>query len=376
MTRPSQALIDLEALRHNYLTVRAHLAPAGRIVADHAPTDSTSAYQRGQALAVIKANAYGHGAVRCAQALRDIADGFAVAFAAEAFELRAAGIDQSILLLEGCFDRDELIEAARLGLWIVVHQESQLRDLDQALLPNRSIHVWLKIDSGMHRAGFDLDQVKAVHARLSEIPSVASITLMTHFARSDEPSEQATRQQIEAFDQATAGMAGARSLSNSGGILAWPAAHRDWVRAGIALYGADPMPKHDHGLIPVMTLSSQIFAVKIVAPGESVGYGATFTAQTPTRVGLVAIGYADGYPRNAPNGTPIAVDGQRTRIIGRVSMDMLTVDLTELPQAGMGSRVECWGRQIDINVVAQAAGTISYELLCNVKRVPRVYIGD
>ncbi|MDO8693302.1 MAG: alanine racemase, partial [Sheuella sp.] len=179
---------------------------------------------------------------------------------------------------------------------------------------------------------------------------------------------------IDAFDAATADLPGARSLSNSGGILAWPGSRRDWARAGILLYGADPMPVQAHGLIPVMTLQSQVFAVKTIEPGESLGYAGTFTAQVSTRVGLVAMGYADGYPRCAPTGTPIAVDGQMTRTIGRVSMDMLTIDLTDLPQTGIGSKVECWGRQIDINTVARLAGTISYELLCNVKRVPLVYV--
>lgn len=356
MTRPSQALIDLDALRHNYrVAQKAH---------------------GGQTLAVIKANAYGHGAVRCAQALQDVADGYAVAFAAEAYELRAAGIQGPILLLEGCFDREELTEAARLNLWTTIHQESQLIDLEHAALPDSAMHVWLKVDSGMHRAGFELNQVESVYARLAACPKVASITLMTHFAQSDEPDVSATTKQILAFDAATKSLPGARSLSNSGGILAWPGAHRTWGRAGIMLYGADPLPVQNHDLIPVMTLQSQVFAVKTIAPGESLGYGATFTAQVHTRVGLVAMGYADGYPRCAPTGTPIAVNGHLTRIIGRVSMDMLTIDLTDLPEAGIGSPVECWGRQIDVNAVARHAGTISYELLCNVKRVPRVYIGD
>lgn len=356
MTRPSQALIDLDALRHNYQTARR--------------------LHGQQALAVIKANAYGHGAVRCAQALTPIADGFAVAFAAEAWELRAAGIQKPILILEGCFDQDELIESARLGLWTVIHQESQLQTLLQTTLPAKSVHVWLKIDSGMHRAGFEPGLATAVHKKLKACPSVSAITLMTHFAQSDEPDVLATQNQIEVFDQATSDLPGARSLSNSGGILAWPQSCRDWARAGILLYGADPMPAQGHGLIPVMTLQSQVFAVKTLVPGESLGYGATFTAQSPTRVGLVALGYADGYPRCAPTGTPVAVDGQLSKIIGRVSMDMLTVDLTDIPQAGIGSVVECWGRQIDINTVAKHAGTISYELLCNVKRVPRIYMGD
>ena len=356
MTRPARALIDLDALRHNYLIARD--------------------LHGGRALAVIKANAYGHGAVRCAQALEGIADGFAVAFAAEAFELRASGIEGPLLILEGCFDSEELIKASELGLWTAVHQESQLLAIEQTPLPAGSIHAWLKVDSGMHRAGFDPEEVAAAYARLSACPSVADITLMTHFSSSDEPDSQATQKQIDAFDAATADLSGARSLSNSGGILAWPPSHRDWARAGILIYGADPMPEQKHRLIPVMTLQSQVFAVKTIEPGESVGYGATFTAQVKTRVGLVAMGYADGYPRSAPTGTPIAVDGMLTRTIGRVSMDMLTIDLTDLPKAGIGSTVECWGRHIDINDVARLAGTISYELLCNVKRVPLVYLGD
>ena len=363
MTRPSKAVIDLAALRSNYLTART--------------------LHGGRALAVVKANAYGHGAVPCAQALAEIADGFAVAFAAEAFELREAGITKPILVLEGCFDSDELLAAHKANLWVVIHQESQLRALETAPIDAHSIRVWLKVDSGMHRAGFALEAVQTAYARLEACPSVASITLMTHFARADEPDSDATAKQITAFHEATAGLPGDRSLSNSGGILAWPNARGTWARPGILLYGADPLPlkavpetqAQPKQLTPVMSLMSEIFAIRTLEPGEALGYGGTFTATTPVRVGLVAIGYADGYPRIAPTGTPIAVGGVLTRTIGRVSMDMLTVDLTDLPQASIGSPVECWGKQIDVNLVAQQAGTISYELLCNVKRVPRVYTG-
>jgi alanine racemase len=339
--------------------------------------------------------------VPCAQALADIADGFAIAFAAEAFELREAGITKPILVLEGCFDPDELLAAHKANLWVVIHQESQLRALETAPIDAHSIRVWLKVDSGMHRAGFALEDVQTAYARLEACPSVASITLMTHFARADEPDSDATAKQITAFHEATAGLPGDRSLSNSGGILAWPTARNTWARPGILLYGADPLPvkpeistsgadsvrrgttqltqntdpllNATHQITPVMSLVSEVFAIRTLEPGEALGYGGTFVATTPIRVGLVAIGYADGYPRVAPTGTPIAVGGALTRTIGRVSMDMLTVDLTDLPQASIGSPVECWGKQIDINLVAQQAGTISYELLCNVKRVPRVY---
>jgi alanine racemase len=365
MTRPSKALIDLAALRSNYLTARN--------------------LHGGRALAVVKANAYGHGAVPCAQALADIADGFAVAFAAEAFELREAGITKPILVLEGCFDPNELLVAHKANLWVVIHQESQLRALETAPIDAHSIRVWLKVDSGMHRAGFALEDVQTAYARLEACPSVASITLMTHFARADEPDSDATAKQITAFHEATAGLPGDRSLSNSGGILAWPTARGTWARPGILLYGADPLPvkpeistngqplNQTYQLTPVMSLVSEVFAIRTLEPGEALGYGGTFVATTPVRVGLVAIGYADGYPRVAPTGTPISVGGVLTRTIGRVSMDMLTVDLTDLPQASIGSPVECWGKQIDVNQVAQQAGTIAYELLCNVKRVPKVY---
>ena len=361
MTRPSKALIDLAALRQNYLTARK--------------------LHGGRALAVVKANAYGHGAVVCAQALSDIADGFAVAVMAEALELRQAGVMRPILVLEGCFDYSECIEAQNNDIWIAVHQAAQIDMLYTSVLVPASVHVWLKIDSGMHRAGFALNEVMGAYQRLAANPAVASITLMSHFARADEPNAPTTAQQIQAFELATRDIPGDRSLCNSAGILAWPAARRDWARPGVLLYGANPLPaayieQHpEQKLLPVMSLHSEVFAVKTLQPGEALGYGGTFVAERPTRVGLVALGYADGYPRSAPTGTPVEVDGKRSRIVGRISMDMLNVDLTELPQAGIGSQVELWGCNIDINEVALCANTIAYELLCNVKRVPRVYSG-
>lgn len=358
MARPGFAHIDLGALRHNYrLARRLH---------------------GGRSLAVLKANAYGHGAVRCAQALEGLADGHAVAFLDEALPLRAAGIRAPILVLEGLFDADELLAAQAHGLWFAVHQESQLRMIEQApRAPGlHGVHAWLKIDSGMGRAGFAPGQAAAAHARLRACAAVDEITLMTHFARADEPGHGMTREQIRRFDEATAGLPGDRSLCNSAGLLAWPEARRDWGRVGIALYGADPLPAPASGLRPVMGLHSQVFAVRTLQPGEPLGYGARHVARRPTRVGLVAMGYADGYPRTAPEGTPVAVDGQAAPLIGRVSMDMLTVDLSDLPAAGIGSAVELWGPRIDVNTVAQAAGTIAYELLCNVKRVPMRYTDD
>ncbi len=355
MTRPTVAKIDLEAFARNYFLARR--------------------LHGGRALAVVKANAYGHGAVRCAQHLAGRADGFAVAFLKEAQALRHAGIHDPILVLEGCFDAEELDHACRLGLWTVVHQESQLADLEQAMEASErpSMNVWLKVNSGMGRAGFDPGRVQDAYRRLRACGIVGDIVLMTHFACADEPDDEMTARQIAAFDMAVEGIPGGRSLCNSAGVLAWPDARRDWARPGILLYGADPLPDKRHGLEPVMTLTSHVFAERTIAAGESLGYGATFVAERETRVGLVAIGYADGYPRTAPAGTPVAVDGRLSRIIGRVSMDMLTVDLTDMVGVGVGSQVELWGRQVDVNEVAAGAGTLSYELLCNVKRVPLLY---
>lgn len=346
--RPARALIDLTALQYNYRLARSR--------------------HGGRALAVVKANAYGHGAQRCARALADIADGFAVAFLEEALELRASGIRRPILLLEGLFASDEIAEAVDQDLWIVVHHEAQIRMIEATEVA-RPLKVWLKINSGMNRAGFLPQGVDAAWQRLNMSGKVSEITLMTHFARADEPQIITTTEQIARFDAATRHLPGARSLANSSGVLGWQAAHREWARPGILLYGADPMPGEGNDLKPVMTLESRVIAVREIEAGEPLGYGARFVAERPTRVGLVAMGYADGYPRIVPDGTPVAVDDILTRLIGRVSMDMLTVDLTDLPQADIGSRVELWGRNVPVNRIAEAAGTIAYELLCNVKRV-------
>lgn len=361
MTRPAFAHIDLHALRHNYRLARE--------------------VHGGRALAVLKANAYGHGAVQCAGALQAEADGFAVAFMEEAVALRAAGIQSPILVLEGPFDSDALRIAQALKIWIVVHQDAQLQMLEKefsraGLNQDATLQVWLKADSGMRRAGFALADMPQAYARLKATGKVNDIVLMTHFAKADEPDSDFTLAQIKAFDAATADLPGPRSLGNSAGILAWTEARRDWARPGILLYGADPLPSpnaHSQPLQAVMTLQSQVFATRTLQPGEALGYGGRFVAQHPTAVGLVAIGYADGYPRLASTGTPVAIDGVRSQVLGRVSMDMLTVDLTDVPGAGIGSRVELWGQQISVNEVAHCAGTISYELLCNVKRVPLRY---
>jgi len=256
---------------------------------------------------------------------------------------------------------------------------AQLRWIEQSRA--QGWHVWLKIDTGMCRAGFAPQQARAAWQRLRASGKVAHITLMTHFACADDVANRMTARQITVFAQATRELDGTRSLCNSAAMLAWPQARADWARPGIVLYGSNPLAgaaqaaAENPALRPVMHLHSRIFAVRTLQCGDSLGYGARFVATHPVRVGLVALGYADGYPRNAPDGTPVAVEGQRTRLIGRVSMDMLTVDLTGLAAAGIGSAVQLWGDKIGVDAVAQAAGTTAYELLCNVKRVAREYAG-
>ncbi|MBS0390694.1 MAG: alanine racemase [Proteobacteria bacterium] len=353
MSRPARASFDLAALRANYAHAKAR--------------------HGGRAAATLKANAYGHGAVQCARALAGVADAFAVAFVQEALELREAGIEEPILVLEGAFGMGDVELARQHGLWLVVHQEEQLAMLE-SLRSGPPLQAWLKIDTGMHRAGVAPGQAQALWQRLKACEQVAGITLMTHLASADEPDNPATDRQLAVFEAATQGLPGPRSVANSAGVLCWKGAHRDWARPGIMLYGADPRGTASDVLRPVMQLTSEVFSERWIATGEPLGYGGSFVAERPTRVGLVAMGYADGYPRRAHTGTPVGVDGRLTRIIGRVAMDMLTVDLTDLPESGPGSSVELWGRQVSVNDVAAAAGTIAYELLCNVKRVGRVYL--
>lgn len=356
--RPALALIDLPALRHNYRLARAL---AG-----------------GKTLAVIKADAYGHGALRCAEALAEEADGFAVACIEEALQLREAGIQAPILLLEGFFEADELALIQRHRLWCVVHSLWQLEAIEQATL-SAPLTVWLKLDSGMHRVGLEPAEYAAAYRRLQASGKVGKIVLMSHFARADELDCPSSHAQLAVFEAARQGLAGETSLRNSPALLGWPDIPSDWSRAGIMLYGATPFDQA-HPLAaqlqPVMTLESKIIAVRQLAAAEPVGYGARFVTSAPTRVGVVALGYADGYPRHAPSGTPVSIDGQPARLIGRVSMDMLTVDLSHLPQAGLGSRVELWGKQVLASDVAAQAGTIPYQLFCNLRRVPLLHIGN
>lgn len=356
--RPLIAAVDLSAIRHN-LAVAQRCAP-GR-----------------QVFAVVKANAYGHGVREVVSVLRDVADGFAVACLEEAAEVRALDDRARILLLEGCFEAREVMIAAQLGLDLVIQSERQARALLASDI-GRPLNVWLKLDTGMHRLGFDGDSLRAWHARLQGDARIAELNLISHFACADERGHSLTEVQLERFLDVLDLDFHQRSLANSAAVLSVPAAHMDWVRPGIMLYGASAisdLSARELGLKPAMSLTAELIAVRDVAAGESVGYGATWVAQRPSRIGTVSCGYADGYPRHAPSGTPVVIHGQRVPLAGRVSMDMLAVDLTDLPEAREGDAVELWGAQLPVDEVAAACGTIGYELLTKVTaRVPRRYL--
>ena len=350
MSRATEALIDLQALEANLHTVRHH-APASRI------------------LAVVKADGYGHGLLRTARALVD-ADAFGVSCMEEARLLREGGVEAPVVLLEGFFERDEVSEAADLALIPVIHHPWQLAALESAR-PGRPLTVILKIDTGMHRLGFPPEEAAAAHARLQACAVVEEIQLMTHLACADQRDSDATLRQLDVFAEATAGLAGARSIANSAAILQWPASHGDWVRPGLMLYGASPFEDtvgRDEGLPPVMTLRSRLISVRHCRRGDAVGYGGAWQCPCDMPVGVVAAGYGDGYPRSAAPGTPVLVNGQRTPLVGRVSMDMLCVDLRDQPHARVGDEVELWGASLPVEEVARCAGTIPYELLCGVTR--------
>lgn len=363
MPRPILATIHSAALRHNLERVRQAVPDA-------------------KLWAVVKANAYGHGIENVFEALRG-ADGFAMLDLAEAERVRQLGWRGPILLLEGVFEPRDLELCSRLKLWHAVHCEQQIDWL--AMHKTHEPHrVFLKLNSGMNRLGFRPAAFRAAYARLQALPQVDEIGLMTHFSDADalRLGQDGIAHQLAAYEAATDGLAGERSIANSAATLRHPArtAH-DWVRAGIMMYGGVPdFPEHDAAhwdLRPAMTLRSQVIGVQDLQPGDTVGYGSTFTAERPMRIGIVACGYADGYPRHAPTGTPVLVDGQRSTTVGRVSMDMLAVDLTALPASGWGSAVTLWGEgphgsRLPIDEVARAAGTIGYELMCAV--APRVPI--
>ena len=353
MSRPIRATISLPALRHNYWLAK-RTAASSRV------------------LAVVKADAYGHGIARVARAL-DRADGFATLEIDGAIALRERHPAVPILLLEGFFQPAELAAVRASGLAVVVHCEEQLRMLE-AERRAAPIDVWLKANTGMNRLGFAPRAFREALDRIRKSGAAKSITLMTHFGSADAP--EGIREAMRRFTECTAGIDLPRSLANSAAIFAHPQSHADLCRVGIALYGATPFmdrPAKSLGLKPAMTLSSSLIAVQDLAPGEVVGYGGSFRADHGMRIGVVACGYADGYPRHAPTGTPILVAGARTRVVGRVSMDMIMVDLSPIPLAHVGSPVVLWGEGVPVDEVAMAAGTVGYELLCAVApRVPRI----
>lgn len=347
MSRPLHALIDLSALEHNFGVVRKKA-------------------QNSRIMAVIKANAYGHGLLSVASALKGV-DAFAVLELDAAVRLREAGVHQPILLLEGFFSPADLIVIDQYHLSAVIHHHEQLAMLTASKQRNK-INIFLKINTGMNRLGFSPKQALAALEILMANPLIGQITLMTHLASADDPfKEEEIDQQLQFFFTIREKYHLPSSVANSAAILRYPETHAEWVRPGIMLYGASPFidkTAAELDLRPVMTVSSQIIAIQHLAEKGKVGYGGHFEAEQPMRIGVVACGYADGYPRHAPTGTPVLVNGQRTRLVGRVSMDMLTVDLTGIENAEIGSQVILWGRKLPIEEVAQSAGTISYELFC------------
>jgi alanine racemase len=298
-----------------------------------------------------------------------------VACIEEALELRQAGIKAPILLLEGFFEADELALIAEHDFWCVVHALWQLEAIEKSPV-GKPLHIWLKLDSGMHRVGLHPADYQPAYQRLLASGKVAKIVLMSHFARADELDSQRSDEQVAVFEAARQGLNAEISLRNSPGTMGWPNIPSDWVRPGIMMYGATPFDQPQavaDRLQPVMTLESKIISVRELPAGEPVGYGGTFLTDRAMRIGVVAMGYADGYPRQAPTGTPVLIDGHRSRLLGRVSMDMLCVDLTDVPHAGLGSRVELWGKNVLASDVAASAGTIPYQIFCNLRRVPRLY---
>lgn len=352
MSRPTQAFIDLSALTHNLTIVRRH-APHSRI------------------MAVIKADAYGHGLLHAANALKTV-DGFALLELDAAICLRDAGYRQPILLLEGFFSIGELALFEQYQLSAVIHHSEQV-----AMLLNSKHHelnLFLKINTGMNRLGLAPDRLSQTINKLKGNQYINNVTLMTHFSCADDPLQKdSVVRQLQCYEAATKGYDYPHSLANSAAIIRYPRTHTHWIRPGIMLYGASPFSDQaasDLDLQPVMTLSSKIIAIHDLKIGDKVGYHGLFQADRPMRIGIVACGYADGYPRQAPTNTPVLVNNQRSRLLGRVSMDMLAVDLTEITDAKLNSPVILWGKEISVDEVAHRAGTTSYELLCAL--APRV----
>ncbi len=344
--KAATAVIDRRALRHNLQQVR-RLAPQSHLVA------------------VVKANAYGHGLLETAHTLQD-ADCYGVARIGEALALRSGGIVKPILLLEGFFSADDLPVLVANNIDTAVHSEEQLQALEQALLP-RPVKVWMKLDSGMHRLGVRPEEADAFYRRLCACRNVSQpVNIMSHFSSADEPEKRTTLDQLACFDRFAQGKAGEQSIAASGGILLWADAHRHWVRPGIVLYGVSPLAQGDaaeHGFRPAMTLKASLIAVREHRAGEPVGYNGIWRSERDTRLGVIAIGYGDGYPRSAPTGTPVHINGRDVPIVGRVSMDMISVDLG--PDAGdrVGDDAILWGDALPVERVAAATGISAYELI-------------
>ena len=348
MNRPARARIDLRALQHNFRRVQ-QAAPHSKIIA------------------IVKAHAYGHGMVRVVQALPD-ADAFGVACMEEAVTLREAGCDRRIVLLEGLFSPADIMLINGYRLDVVIHSLHQVEMLEQGSL-SRPLDIWLKIDTGMHRLGFRPADAAAIAERLRCIPQVATLRFMTHFACADDLACDMTAAQIRRFNATPGADAAERSLANSAGVLGWPDAHCEWVRPGIMLYGSSPLAGQRAAALdlrPVMTLSTELIAVNARGKGDTVGYGGDWVCPRDMLIGVAAIGYGDGYPRHAASGMPVRVNGKPAALAGRVSMDMLCIDLGDQPDARIGDEVVLWGAGLPVDEVAAQAGTISYELLCGV----------
>lgn len=357
MTRPTRALLDPDALRHNLTRVREY-APRSRV------------------MAIVKADGYGHGLEWVARNLPN-ADAFGVASLEEGERLRAAGIRQPVVLLEGFYSAAELSPIAQYGFAPVLHTPEQVTAVEA--YRGAPVSVWLKLDTGMHRLGFSAAELPHALARLQNVRSVSEIHIMSHLASADDLADETTRRQVDTFIAATPGTM-TRSLANSAGISGWPASHFDWVRPGIMLYGVSPLLGREAqqlGLRPVMTLETGLIAIHPRRKGDAIGYGGSWRCPDDMPIGVAAIGYGDGYPRHAAPGTPAFVNGHVAPLVGRVSMDMITLDLRVCPNARIGDRVVLWGDKLPIEQVAASAGTIGYELLCHVTaRVPRVEQGS
>ena len=362
MSRPTSAIIDLKALRENFYLAQ-QLAPNSK------------------SMPMVKANAYGHGMIEVANALADSAPAFGVACIEEALALRKANIKQPILLLEGPHSADEIGIAEKHGFWLMLENHNQLQAILSAHLSN-PIPVWLKLDTGMHRLGFKPEDLQHIYKQLSDSANVADdIVLATHFACADDLESDFTDRQLQCFNSAidTLDFPAPTSLANSAAILGWPSIEDNWQRPGYMLYGASPFSKPQKNadqLQQVMHFQSAVISIRNISAGESVGYTANWTAQRNSIIATVAVGYGDGYPRHAPNGTPVLIDGVRCPLVGRVSMDMITVDITDLnTDIKIGTDVTLWGPALSVTEVAMHCGTIGYELLTRMPaRVPRIYI--